>query len=204
MIHSPWSLRSLHFEQEKLVSLLSRSRSVWDRFLDYFFERRFFFDRGWEWMLRSLWEVTEVSDFDQNGEAVLRLEYYFLGAQQPDEIQRDLRRLLENGLRGRLGIEVQTTQLSPFLRSIFEGPEAQKIERALERVPNLIPLPVIVEQVTESRFFREAGYSTFDFTPLRSQTPFFQEISGNAPIVSPEDWEKSVEFEAELLRELVK
>jgi len=172
---SEWVWRSLHYEHEEMAKRIPRERSWTEFFKEFLNPRSFFFHRSWEEMLVSRWSILENKSFEDLGRASISLQWDFLGSWDEGEIDRHLRQIFQEEFQDRAGIEISTHHLSPFMRSVYEGREARAIDRVLRRIPQVIPVPIISPQMTESKLFREAGLSCFDLTPVNLNHSFLQE-----------------------------
>lgn len=177
---SLFSLRSLHYEQKELVSRMARADPFIDRVIEWFNPRYFFFRREWQWMLSSQWVSNEFTPFSEKGRAEVMLDYFFLGAKESPEIEASLRQHFGSIFGNDISYEIHTVHMSPFMRSVFDGREAQALERSLRGEPQIIPVPIISSEFSESRFFREAGLTTFEVLPLVTNQPFFQPANFDA------------------------
>ena len=152
-------------------------------------------------MLSSRWVTNGFSPLSENGQGEVLLDFYFLGSKEQREIERELSDELLEVLGPEVSVDIETIHLSGFQRSVFEGKEARAIEDVLRRLPQVVPVPVISTELSESRFFREAGLAVFELLPLQISQPFFQPTDLDSLPLKGESIHRAAEIEAKILKE---
>lgn len=161
----PFSLRALHYEQSELVSRLLKTETWWQSILDFINPRLFYFRRDWQRMLSQSWAIGEIEESKEPAQNFVVMEHSFIGAREQKEIEAEVSDLISSIFRKDLSFDIETVHFSSFLRSVYQGKEADAFDRQLKMKPQVIPVPVISAERSESRLFREAGLLTYDFSP---------------------------------------
>jgi len=159
-----FSMKTLHFEQAEWVSRLSKTQDWWNRILDFLSPRGIYFRNGWERKLAQEWEMSEPEATKIETEGIFIVSHRFIGGRLQNEIEETLRDQLEKSLLKGFKFNIETVHFSPFIRSVYEGKEARAFDRILRSKPQVIPVPVISDEQSESALFRQAGISTYDLS----------------------------------------